>query len=300
MEQERSKKKREKKGPGTIPDAPTLQDFYIDPSTRSADNPDSGANGLSDGIKNLELEVEVKPEDKPLSSHDGSKPRNTKTSNYDPGGIQSPLVRLERRGAENFESTAPELVESVESSAPPMDMSEIEITRESSAPPLISEDSMFADHRQLNMDLQKFAPHQMLQPQLDSMREDLTASAHLRESSAPPMESSVIPRESSAPPMEDSAALAYKELNSNLQRLAPHQILQPQLERMREHEIEDGEEEGNFQECIDSLKEEDIVPFTESQLHALYHNVELEKNAEFVEHWLETQVRYCKCRCVND
>ena len=32
-----------------------------------------------------------------------------------------------------------------------------------------------------------------------------------------------------------------------------------------------------------------IVPFTDSQLHALYHNVELEKNVEFVDHWLETQ-----------
>merc|ERR1719430_668907 len=63
---------------------------------------------------------------------------------------------------------------------------------------------------------------------------------------------------------------------------------------MREHEIEDGEEEGNFQECLDSLKEEDIVPFTEGQLHALYHNVELEKNAEFVEHWLETQAELAK------
>jgi hypothetical protein len=25
------------------------------------------------------------------------------------------------------------------------------------------------------------------------------------------------------------------------------------------------------------------------QLHALYHNVELEKNAEYVAHWLQTQ-----------
>lgn len=32
-----------------------------------------------------------------------------------------------------------------------------------------------------------------------------------------------------------------------------------------------------------------IVPFTDSQLHALYHNVELEKNMEFVDHWLDTQ-----------
>ena len=288
MEQKRSKKKREKKGPGTIPDAPTLQDFYIDPSTQLTDNPDGGENGLSDSIKNIELE------DQPLSDHDRSRPRITETSNYDPGGIQPPSVTFERRKAHHFESSAPELVESVESSAPPMDLSEIENMRQSSAPPLIIAEAMATDHRQLNTDLQKFAPHQMLQPQLDSMKEDLTATAHLRESSAPPMESSAIPIESSAPSMENFAPVAFKELNSNLQQLAPHQILQPQLERMREHEIEGEEEEGNFQECIDSLKEEDIVPFTESQLHALYHNVELEKNAEFVEHWLETQVTYCK------
>ena len=293
MEQERSKKKREKKGSETIPDAPTLQDFYIDPSNRLTDNPDGRENGLHNDLKKVKLKDEVKSGDQPSSDHDGSRSRNTETSNYDPGGIQPPLVILEQREAQNFESSAPELVESLESSAPPSDMSEIEnSTRESSAPPLISGEAMATDHRQLNKDLHKFAPHQMLQPQLDSMREDLTASAHLRESSTPPMESSVIPGESSAPSIENFAPVAYKELNSNLQQLAPHQILQPQLERMREHEIEE-EEEGNFQECTDSLREEDIVPFTESQLHALYHNVELEKNAEFVEHWLETQVGYC-------
>ena len=55
------------------------------------------------------------------------------------------------------------------------------------------------------------------------------------------------------------------------------------------------EKEERFEDClveVEPLKEEDIVPFTESQLHALYHNVELEKNAEFVEHWLETQVEF--------
>ena len=43
------------------------------------------------------------------------------------------------------------------------------------------------------------------------------------------------------------------------------------------------------------------MPFMDSQLHALYHNVELEKNIEFVDHFLETQLvdlltnyhRYC-------
>ena len=136
MEQERSKKRREKKGPGTIPDAPTLQDFYIDPSTRLTDNPgDGGGNGLSDGIKNIKLDDEAKPGDSPLSDHDGSRSRNTEMSNFDPGGIQPPLVTLEGREAQNFESSAPELVDSVESSAPPMDLSELEenSTREISA-----------------------------------------------------------------------------------------------------------------------------------------------------------------------
>ena len=108
------------------------------------------------------------------------------------------------------------------------------------------------------------------------------------ESSAPPLETL------EAPPMEGSAPLGYKELNSNLQHLAPHQILQPQLAEMRKESLEEKEE--RFEDClvveVEPLKEEDIVPFTESQLHALYHNVELEKNAEFVEHWLETQVEF--------
>ena len=111
------------------------------------------------------------------------------------------------------------------------------------------------------------------------------------ESSAPPLESTEALLESSAPPMKGSAPLlGYKELN--LQHLAPHQILQPQLADMRKESLEEKEE--RFEDCLveeESLKEEDIVPFTESQLHALYHNVELEKNAEFVEHWLETQVK---------
>ena len=44
-----------------------------------------------------------------------------------------------------------------------------------------------------------------------------------------------------------------------------------------------GEEEEEKEADIE------IVPFTDSQLHALYHNVELEKNVEFVDHWLDTQ-----------
>ena len=113
------------------------------------------------------------------------------------------------------------------------------------------------------------------------------------ESSAPPLDTIEDPLECSAPPMEGSAPLGYKELNSNLQHLAPHQILQPQLADMRKESMEEKEE--RFEDClveVEPLKEEDIVPFTESQLHALYHNVELEKNAEFVEHWLETQVEF--------
>ena len=283
MEQEKSRKKREKKGPGTtIPDAPTLQDFYIDTCSRLEENPggekcDIDGSRLTEGVDNVELDDGVKFEDNHITDQDGSRCRNTETSNNDPEDYLSPLSSSERRPTENFESSAPELEDIIESSAPPMDldMLQIENSRENSAPPL---EEGANDFRQLNTDLKRFAPHQMLQHQLDSMR-----------SSAPPMESSEAVMESSAPPIEMSAPPAFQELNSNLEHKAPHQILQSQLDSIREREVEEG---GNFQECLESLKEEDIVPFTESQLHALYHNVELEKNAEFVEHWLETQVIY--------
>ena len=54
MEQEKGKKRREKKGPGTVPEAPTLKDFYVDPCTRLGDHPDSGGDRLNDGIKSPE------------------------------------------------------------------------------------------------------------------------------------------------------------------------------------------------------------------------------------------------------
>ena len=41
------------------------------------------------------------------------------------------------------------------------------------------------------------------------------------------------------------------------------------------------------QECKES--EIELSPFTDHQLLRLYHNVELEKNQEFVNHWLQTQ-----------
>ena len=64
----------------------------------------------------------------------------------------------------------------------------------------------------------------------------------------------------------------------------PHQIINIQnLEQHRETEAETDDMEENSVEAVD------IVPFTDTQLHALYHNYELEKNSEFVDHWLETQ-----------
>merc|ERR1719422_1088994 len=147
-----------------------------------------------------------------------------------------------------------------ESSAPPMDLSEMEDSGlQSSAPAMTTgERTLVNGHRELNMDLQRFAPHQMLHPQLQTMREEMDDLA--LESSAPPLETL------EAPPMEGSAPLGYKELNSNLQHLAPHQILQPQLAEMRKESLEEKEE--RFEDClveVEPLKEEDIVPFTESQ-----------------------------------
>ena len=261
MEQkEKGKKRKEKREPGIAPDAPVLEDFYIDPGTRL----DDSSAALNPDVKNMETQN--------LSSVDH-------TTGTDLGPIQ----------------TNPEHVSvAFESSAPPMDLSEMEDSGlQSSAPAMTTgERGLVNGHRELNMDLQRFAPHQMLQPQLQSMREEMHDLA--LESSAPSLETVEALLECSAPPMEGSAPLlGYKELNSNLQHLAPHQILQPQLAEMRKESLEEKEE--RFEDClveVEPLKEEDIVPFTESQLHALYHNVELEKNAEFVEHWLETQVEF--------
>ena len=41
------------------------------------------------------------------------------------------------------------------------------------------------------------------------------------------------------------------------------------------------------------------MPFMDSQLHAVYHNVELEKNIEFVDHFLETQRHIDKFQLVD-
>ena len=261
MEQKgRTKKRKEKREPGIAPDAPVLQDFYIDPGTRL----DDSTAALNPDVKNMGIQN--------LSSVDH-------TTGTDPGPIKTNLEHVSVQ---------------FESSAPPMDLSEMEDSGLQSLAPAMTtgERELVNGHRELNMDLQKFAPHQMLQPQLHSMREEMDDLA--LESSAPPLETIEAPLECSAPPMEGSALLlGYKELNSNLQHLAPHQILQPQLAEMRKESLEEKEE--RFEDClveVESLKEEDIVPFTESQLHALYHNVELEKNAEFVEHWLETQVEF--------
>ena len=125
-------------------------------------------------------------------------------------------------------------------------------------------------------------------PPIESSAPPIESSAPLLESSAPLLESSAPPLESSAPPLEN-----YTALSSRLQEMSPHQTLQPQLSAMRKEQEEQEEEEEEEYEEYSECQEEMIVPFTESQLHALYHNVELEKNVEFVEHWLETQVVTC-------
>ena len=58
--------------------------------------------------------------------------------------------------------------------------------------------------------------------------------------------------------------------------------------------------------CVEKVFEEEEVnlmaatmPFMDSQLHALLHNVELEKNIEFVDHFLETQRHIDKFQLVD-
>ena len=176
MEQKgRTKKRKEKREPGIAPDAPVLQDFYIDPGTRL----DDSTAALNPDVKDMRIQN--------LSSVDH-------TTGTDPGPIK----------------TNPEHVGvQFESSAPPMDLSEMEDSGlQSSAPAMTTgERALVNGHRELNMDLQKFAPHQMLQPQLHSMREEMDDLA--LESSAPPLESIEDLLECSAPPMEGSALLGF-------------------------------------------------------------------------------------------
>ena len=85
--------------------------------------------------------------------------------------------------------------------------------------------------------------------------------------------------------MEGPTAPVFPDLSEQLLYMNPHHKVQQQLEDM------DRENDQAVSESREREEEEDveIVPFTDSQLHALYHNVELEKNVEFVDHWLETQ-----------
>ena len=88
-----------------------------------------------------------------------------------------------------------------------------------------------------------------------------------------------------------SQVAPYQGLQTDLQNMNPHQILRPELEILAAEEVsqvaQEGRESANSDKHI--VEEVTIVPFTESQLNALYRNTELEKNIEFVEHWLDTQ-----------
>ena len=75
----------------------------------------------------------------------------------------------------------------------------------------------------------------------------------------------------------------YSDVQGDISKLS--------LQSLNQQELESSDLTWNKS---DELKEiqypsTSIIPFTDSQLHALYHNAELEKNLEFVDHWLETQ-----------
>ena len=113
----------------------------------------------------------------------------------------------------------------------------------------------------------------------------------------------------SAPALESSQSSTlvtplYSQLSDQLHIHQPHHQVSNQLHQMHPHQmlhiqnLEQNttvENEQYYESVTDNMEEEnsveavDIVPFTDTQLHALYHNYELEKNSEFVDHWLETQ-----------
>ena len=113
-------------------------------------------------------------------------------------------------------------------------------------------------------------------------------------SSAPVMDSvsSVYTSPATAPPM-------FSELSDQLAMMSPHHQVSSLLQTMHPYHqyhqevIEDQniavERNVISKDISKNLQEEVMIPFTDTQLHALYHNVELEKNVEFVDHWLDTQ-----------
>ena len=91
----------------------------------------------------------------------------------------------------------------------------------------------------------------------------------------------------------------FSELSDQLAMMSPHHQVSSLLQTMHPYHqyhqevIEDQniavERNVISKDISKNLQEEVIIPFTDTQLHALYHNVELEKNVEFVDHWLDTQ-----------
>ena len=94
----------------------------------------------------------------------------------------------------------------------------------------------------------------------------------------------------------------HSVVHKELAHMSPHLMLQKELSNvsidceasapelgeqiLETKENHFGEGESQEERVITDIN---IVPFTDSQLHALYHNAELEKNLEFVDHWLDTQ-----------
>ena len=131
----------------------------------------------------------------------------------------------------------------------------------------------------------------------------------------------------SASSSSEVSSSPYKSLTTVLHALEPHLMLRQDLENLLidDHaasasstlpppsappalEAAPTTEEsptavGGVEEEVFEEEEEPvmaaIMPYTDSQLHALYHNVELEKNIEFVDHFLETQRHIDKFQLVD-
>ena len=105
--------------------------------------------------------------------------------------------------------------------------------------------------------------------------------------------------ESSAPPLSPPSAPTFPDLSEQLQYMNPHHKVVQQIvcsqssniyiylqvhQQLRQVEQEDvlSHSQSEAREESPEVEEVEIIPYTDSQLHALYHNVELEKNVEFV------------------
>jgi len=295
-EKEKRKKGKERGKAGSeniregIPSAPVLSDFVQDCDSELASDTTSNVPDCDISSENALLPEEVQGLEPELASSqkddDAQKPScpqlEEKTTDTDPNNL--PQTRAVENACES-ENNA--------------ENSELAIHQ--------TESSSNQTYSELNTNLHQMEPHFFLNKELEGMRnlelqeDNVQPSAPLADySSDNSLQSSARSdgqcRVPSAPMLMPSAPPTAESCTTSSSYepvLIEHNVARHPLSESEEPVLDYGEETRmEVEEPMTyepSESEYCMTPFTDSQLHTLYHNVELEKNQEFVTHWLHTQ-----------